>query len=297
MYASVIIPVCDQSESLRITLRFFSHQTYPVNNYEIVLVDDGSSDGLEEKMQEASWPRLGCKVKYIRQENQGRAIARNNGVHNAEGEILIFCDADRFPGKDFVRRHVENNLNYPGHAVIGCPWDYLGIVKYLIKENQDTEWDKILKFSRKPLYYLKLSKLFNDKGLENSGIAWAAFLVGNASLSKKDFCDVCGFDSEFKSWGFEHFELALRLQKNGIKFISCPDIDSYHIPHPRKQGYYRTMIESSVELFVRKHPEYPVQHLKRFLFGEISLQQFEKEFDGVVSKTLGNHDPIFYTLK
>ncbi|HEX3044562.1 MAG TPA: glycosyltransferase family 2 protein [Bacillota bacterium] len=293
---SVIIPVYNQAEALRITLKHFGNQSYPATDYEVIVVDDGSTDGLPERIHEPDWPQLPCRINYLRQENAGRAVARNTGIAAAQGEWLIFCDADRVPRHNFIAFHAEWVMRCPRVAVIGCPWDYFGKMD-LLQMPPDTPWENIQKYSKKPLYYLKVSRLFGPDGATNSRIAWASFLVGNSSVKKTDLEKAGGFDPDFKAWGFEHFELALRLQDSGVSFYHLPQAGNFHLPHPRGTGYYQTMIESSLEIVKAKHPNYPCELLGDFLMGKISLQDFEVGFGGTLSAQLAEEKPIFNLIK
>lgn len=293
---SVIIPVYNQADSLRIVLEFFKYQTYPHDRYEIIIVNDGSTEEGLSPVNENLWPQPRCRVRWVHQENKGRAAARNAGVAVAEGKYLIFCDADRFPCRDFVKMHMEAVTGHENTAVIGCPWDYFGN-KNKLCHTDEISWPDIVKYSRKPQYYVKISNIFNEEGLTDSSIAWASFLVGNSCVNKSEFIEAGGFDPEFNFWGFEHFELGLRLQNKGIRLLNCPDIGNFHIPHARGQGYYRSMIEDSTRLIKKKHPGYDFQCLKDFMFGNISLQEFEYLFCGRVSGVLKNKEDIFYKTK
>jgi glycosyltransferase involved in cell wall biosynthesis len=293
---SVIIPVYNQWESLKVSLKHFVEQTYPPDCYEIIVVDDGSTDGLMQRVYEADWPRAPCPIRYIRQENQGRAVARNTGAAMGKGELFVFCDADRVPEHDFISRHAGCNPNGVRLAVIGCSWDYFGKVD-LLEKIPDTPWTDIRRFSRKSGYYSKMMKLFNRDGTTNSAVAWASFLVGNSSLRREDFERARGFDPDFKTWGFEHFELAIRLQSSGVSFYSCPQAANYHIPHPRETGFYQTMLESSLELLKSKHPDDKYGLLGDFLLGKIPLQDFEIGFGGTLTAGLNIEKPIFNYIK
>ena len=293
--ASVIMPVFNQAESLQITLKFFELQTYPFEKFEIIVIDDGSTDNLKQKINDSSWPRLQCATKYLHIKNQGRAVARNTGVKLARGKILIFCDSDRFPQKDFIKNHVEQILKNDSYVVIGCPWEYFGKVKELSDIEEDN-WIRIKKYSRSPMYYQKISKIYSSTGITDSGIAWATFLVGNSSMKRSDFVNIGGFDVEFKKWGFEHFELAFRLQRNGMKFLNCPNIANYHIPHSREKGFYQCMIKNSISILKNKYPEYDFELLKNFIFGDISLQEFELGFNNCLSNETKKQEPIYHKM-
>ena len=294
--ASVIIPVYNQVDSLRIVLESFKKQRYSPEKYEIIIVDDGSTDNILSRISENSCPQPECAVKWIHQENKGRAAARNAGAALARGAYLIFCDADRFSEEDFVGKYIKAVTSKDNIAAIGCPWDYFGNMKS-ITLNDNFDWSSIKKYARKSQYYLKISNIFDLDGYTDSRIGWAAFLIGNACVKKEDFINAGGFDPDFKLWGFEHFELGFRLQKNNIKFLNCSEIGNYHIPHSRSAGYYKSMIQDSAKLMKRKHPQFNFDCLEKFLFGEISLQDFEKSFCGKVSWHLQNKEPVFYKTK
>lgn len=87
---SVIIPTFNRRESLLRTLESLERQTYPVDRFEVIVVDDGGADGTEAVAQRG----FPFSLQYVRQENQGAATARNRGALQSSGEFLIFVDDD-----------------------------------------------------------------------------------------------------------------------------------------------------------------------------------------------------------
>src|SRR5215218_1412354 len=83
---SVIIPCYRQTAFLRETIASILNQSY--SNFEIIVVDDGSPDSVEEVT------KLFQGVCLIRQPNQGTAKARNNGLKSSKGDFIVFLDAD-----------------------------------------------------------------------------------------------------------------------------------------------------------------------------------------------------------
>jgi len=84
---SVVIPVYNAGPAIRRAIDSVLAQSF--TDYEIIVVDDGSTDNTEELVK-----KYGSKVKYIYQENSGRSSARNTGIQAAKGKWVAFLDAD-----------------------------------------------------------------------------------------------------------------------------------------------------------------------------------------------------------
>jgi GT2 family glycosyltransferase len=284
---SVAIPVFDQLNSLKIVLRFFNYQRYPTDRLEVVIVDDGSSEPVYDALEAT---RYAYRLIVYRQPNSGRAAARNRAVERATGDVILFCDADRIPDPDFVAAHVRFQLQHPGAAAFGCPWDcFYGTRK--LQASTDLDIATIRRFSRQPEYYRAVSQLFAD-GVTSSKIAWLAFLVGNSSIRKRDLEEVGGFDERFRAWGLEHFELALRLQENGTPLCHNAAAASYHIPHVRDPISLASSLRASMAVMSELHPGANTAALERFLLGDLSLQDVELEVAGSASGSLPADPPL-----
>ena len=111
---SVIIPTYNRADIILETIESVFNQTY--QNFEIVIVDDGSSDNTKEVIENLKNPR----IKYIYQKNSGPSAARNNGIKNAKGELIAFLDSDDLWLKDKLEKQI-NILNYrPEIGIISC---------------------------------------------------------------------------------------------------------------------------------------------------------------------------------
>ena len=84
---SIIIPCYNAEKTLEKTLESIFNQTY--NNYEIIVVNDGSTDETSDILNVYK-----NKIKVINQENKGAAATRNRGFKESKGQYLLFCDAD-----------------------------------------------------------------------------------------------------------------------------------------------------------------------------------------------------------
>lgn len=140
-FFSIIIPVYNKEKFLRNTLDTVLNQTF--RDYEIIVVNDGSTDGSLEILHNIKDPRL----RIFNQENQGAAASRNQGMERASAPYFCFLDADdswtpdhlavladtirRFPeGKMFCSRYVTqiNHNTFIKNKLLGIADDYEGYV-------------------------------------------------------------------------------------------------------------------------------------------------------------------------
>ncbi|MFF2254033.1 glycosyltransferase [Streptomyces sp. NPDC058142] len=97
---SVIVPAYNEKECIANTLNSLAQSTHPI---EIIVVDDGSTDGTKEIAESLGLPN----VRVIRQENAGKPAALNNGVRNASYDIVVMMDGDTVFEPDTVRQLVQ----------------------------------------------------------------------------------------------------------------------------------------------------------------------------------------------
>lgn len=92
--SSIIIPTCDRRDSLKENLLSLTWLDYPKNKYEVIVIDDGSTDGTEEMIAKMRDP-LPYSLRYGRfKEKKGISAARNLGMNMASGGIFVFTDDD-----------------------------------------------------------------------------------------------------------------------------------------------------------------------------------------------------------
>src|SRR5215469_3687148 len=112
MDATVVIPTFNRKDALLQTLDHLSKSDYPADRWEALVVDDGSTDGTSQAVED--WIRSsGAPVRIIVQPNQGPASARNRGAAEATGATLIFIDNDILVGASFITRHLESLSAHP----------------------------------------------------------------------------------------------------------------------------------------------------------------------------------------
>jgi glycosyltransferase involved in cell wall biosynthesis len=141
---SICIPTYNRRDYLKETLDSILAQTY--KDYEIVIVDDGSTDGTEDMIE-----NLGCPIRYCWQENMGDAAARNRLIELAQGRYISFIDSDDILLPDAIERMVD---------VIKAEGDDVVVYGSYFRIDQD---GKISGRSRRKLYTGNVTKyLFQD---------------------------------------------------------------------------------------------------------------------------------------
>jgi glycosyltransferase involved in cell wall biosynthesis len=287
---SVIIPVYERLAVLEVVLTYFEYQDFPADRFEVILIDDGTPENIGYALRARQPP---YRLEIVVQPNRGRAAARNAGVRCAAGDIVLFCDADRIPDSNLITTHVEFHRRWPRSAAVGVPWDCF-LAFETIRGGQSELIPRMRAYSRLPAYYKAIGSLLPDDSAE-SPLAWIGFLVGNSSIRRQELLEVTGFDEELTAWGIEHFELAFRLmheQNMTVRYMHKGE--SYHIPHARNPEYFRSGIDRAVEVLAQRPGAAAFRQLRSFLVGERSLQEFERDFYGLVSPQITGCDPIYF---
>lgn len=101
-FVSIIIPVYNHSECLKLCLKALENQTYSKDLYEIVVVDNASKEDIKTVLSQFN------QAKYTYESKPGSYSARNQGVSVAQGEILAFTDADCIPDSDWIEKGVKH---------------------------------------------------------------------------------------------------------------------------------------------------------------------------------------------
>jgi glycosyltransferase involved in cell wall biosynthesis len=116
---SVIIPTYNRKEFLLMALESVFAQTY--SDYEVIVIDDGSTDGSEQIVRE----KFGNKVRYYWQFNQDRSAARNKGIEVAKGKFLALLDSDDLWLPEKLQRQTAAIEANPNLGAIFCQANYI----------------------------------------------------------------------------------------------------------------------------------------------------------------------------
>jgi len=271
---SVIIPTYNRDKILRETLLELTRQTLPADEFEVIVSDDGSSDGTRETADSFSGQ---LQMGYHFQEDLGfrAAKARNEGARLATAPVLCFIDGGVLPGPDFLRSHLAEHSDDEVHAaVLGYCYGY-SPVSDPMKAAGDllgtvSPAEVVARFGDDPDFIDMRHKHFVRCGfdLNSRAIPWNLFWSGNCSVRTSDFWGVGGFDESFAGWGGEDIELGLRLYRRGLTFRITRDGWVIESPHERQDFSVRRMQhKENLDRYVRKTPE-PVMEI---YFGMLNL--------------------------
>lgn len=229
---SVIIPTKDKLTRLYLTLKCIEPQV--TSEVEIIVVFDGCVTETIEKFNKFTW-NFSPKC-IISDKNLGRASARNLGLANALGEVVIFLDDDRLTEPDFIEKHISYHQKEKC-VVLGERMDSKlceeEISHLILEKDLKTMLDKVKKNSKKEFYY-NIKKIFIKNPYDP--LRYIAFITGNVSIDRSLLLKLKGFDVGFKGWGYEDTDLGYRLVKENVKFIEDNSIVCYHMLHSHAKG-------------------------------------------------------------
>ncbi|MFN3969591.1 glycosyltransferase family 2 protein [Flavobacterium sp.] len=113
-YFSIVIPVFNKEKFVANTLKSVLSQTF--SDYEIIIVNDGSTDNSEAVIKTFTDER----VQYFNKENEGVAVARNFGIDKAKSDFFCFLDADDFWHPAFLETMHTYSQKFPEQKVFAC---------------------------------------------------------------------------------------------------------------------------------------------------------------------------------
>jgi|SRR5579862_1715452 len=203
MRATIQLCTYNRAKLLEQVLDACFEQTIPARSYEVVLVNDGSSDATPEVLERAT-ARATCRFTVVNQANAGLAKGRNAGIARATGERIIFIDDDVLPLPNFVEEHLRTHASHPQSIVRG------GAIN--VESFNDLP---------PPVWSIK----------DYSG---NYFWTTNVSVPLATIRDVGGFNESFSEYGWEDIDVGLRLRARGVKAVFNSKALAYHYkPRPR----------------------------------------------------------------
>lgn len=203
---SVVIPARNAGATLRRAVLALQAQDVAPGAFEVVIVDDGSTDGSCDALEGLGGP---APVRIVRQPPQGRAAARNRGARDARGSVLLFLDADIWAAPGLVAAHLAHHSGRPG----------LGVQGRLV-----THPDSLVTFFMRATHRVALDITRRRR----EGLSPYHVITRNFSVDAAAFHRAGGFDEGFRGYGWEDIELAYRLTRDGVVLRYEPAALAHH---------------------------------------------------------------------
>lgn len=201
---SVVVPTYRRRDSLARLLRALERQTLPAQEFEVVVTVDGSEDGTLEMVEGFRAP---YRLRALWQPNRGRAAACNAAIREAGGDLIVILDDDMEPSPGCLEAH--RRAHGPGDRL--C---VVGAAPIRLDEHP------------RPLA-VHMARKFEEhlERLARPGHRFGArdFYSGNASIRRADLLAAGLFDEDFRAYGNEDLELAVRLRRAGVELKFAPD--------------------------------------------------------------------------
>lgn len=217
---SVVIPAYNCADTLPACLHAIFAQTYPRGQFEVIVVDDGSSDETAAIARDAGAKgRLSLTV--ISQANAGPAAARNAGIRAARGAIIAFTDADCLAAPNWLESLACVFEQHPTVAGVGGPIQSAAQANTLIAR------------------YMLAADFYRQRA---RGHAVEYLLTANAAFRRSVLMEVGGFTERRRAWA-EDADLSFRLAQSGHALLLAPDGAVTHI------GVLETLREFRIGLY------------------------------------------------
>jgi GT2 family glycosyltransferase len=212
MLASVVISTYNRADALPATLDALARQDLSANDYEVIVVDDGSSDGTSAVLAAAALP---YRLKTFRlPSNQGVSAGRNAGLGHVAGGCIIFLSDDLLVPRDFVSRHAT------AHERLADTWVVGGFVQ--LPALRDSSFGRFLDAAERGFEQARLGDPIGD-GLYEMTVPTAR----NLSMPRATLERVGPFDERFRVT-CEDQDLATRATRQGIRFVYDARLECVH---------------------------------------------------------------------
>jgi GT2 family glycosyltransferase len=227
---SVVIPTRERWETLGATLAALRSQTE--QGFETIVVADGTDQHVPELRG----------VTVVQQERAGPGAARNRGVSESGGPLILFLGDDMVPRPELVARHLSRHRVEPAGEV--------GVLGRVV-------WHPSVAHERLHRWLDWSGALFDYRVLEAQGgddAGWTRFYSSNVSLKRELFVAAGGFDPDFV-FDYEDLDLGFRLGEQGMRLIYESGAVSEHL-HPYDWAAVQRRYESRAgaeRLMMAKH--------------------------------------------
>jgi len=193
-------------------------QTLPHDQFEIIIVNNNSSDSTEKLSLDFINNSSGIKVRYFTEPNQGLSFARNRGIKESAGDLVTFIDDDALPAKDFLEKTVFFFDEHPGAGAAG------GKILLRFMDKSPGWYNRFLSPLLGYFNYGDRTRIFRDNYFRGS----------NMTFRRTLFDTFTPFDTRLGRFGTtltggEEKELFYRMKNKGVQLWYIADAIVYHL--------------------------------------------------------------------
>lgn len=204
MKLSVIIPTYNRWSALEKCLKAINCQDLEKNLFEVIVIDDESPIDYKESAEKLM-KLFNINGKFLKQKKSGPASARNLGIKESSGDIILFIGDDMIPDKNLFKEHITNHEKNPekNYAILG-----------------KAEWSKEINYNKFMFWLDSINGQFDFNSTKhNEQTDYHHFYTSNISLKKIFLIENGIFDERFPYAAVEDTELGYRLEKKGLKLF------------------------------------------------------------------------------
>lgn len=212
MKISVIIPTFNRGETLKKALVSLERQSVPKENFEVLIIDDGSFDNILTETSELI-KKVNINTTLLVQKHSGPAKARNLGIQNAKYEIVLIINDDTICTNDLLSEHLNFHQKY--HQIEA------GVLGY-VTWSPDIEITPFMRWLERRGPQFSYHKIKGEKAY------WYQLWTCNISFKKSFLLENKLFDEDFPYAAWEDVELGYRLYKKGLRLYYNKKAVGFH---------------------------------------------------------------------
>jgi len=243
---TIVVPTYNRRRLLQAAVDSLRQQSYPADRYEILIISDGSTDGTDDDYRT---PLASPLTRLIRQEKRGFGLsaARNLGIKEAQGRLVMFFDDDMAAHEGLVEAHVVAHARFDDNVavrgrVLPAP------------ELPDTPFCRIVLGD--------VCRIYEENPEEARFVDFGTALSWQTSFKRETLIRLGGYDETFRCYGWEDIEFSYRVTQEGLRFYYEPQAISFHNDQRQTLAAHGERLRSASrmapQMFAR-HPELVAQ--------------------------------------